>query len=61
MYKKIQFRPTVLGPLIHKIASSRIQTQDLTVCLCLNLKRGELDHSATTAGSEQCLYGHLIV
>ena len=31
-------------------ALSGIQTQDLTVCLYLNLKHGELDHMATTAG-----------
>ena len=33
--------------IIHKIESSGIQTQDLTICLYLNLKHGELDHSAT--------------
>ena len=27
-----------------------IQTWDLTICLCLNLKHGELDYSVTTAG-----------
>ena len=32
-------------------APSGIQTWDLTICLCLNLKHGELDHSATMAGS----------
>ena len=31
-------------------ASSMIQTQDLMVCLYLNLRHGKLDHSATTAG-----------
>ena len=31
-------------------ASRGIQTWDLTVCLWLNLKHGELDHTATTAG-----------
>ena len=36
--------------LIRKIALSGIQTLDLTVCLYLNLKHGELDHSATMAG-----------
>ena len=33
-------------------ALSGIQTQDLTICLYLNLKHGELDHSATMAGSK---------
>ena len=36
--------------LIYKITSSGIQTQELTVCLYLNLKHGELDHSSTRAG-----------
>ena len=31
-------------------ALSGIRTQNLAVCLYLNLKHGELDHSATTAG-----------
>ena len=42
--------------LIHKTTSSGIQTQDLTVCLYLNFKHGELDHSATTAGSKIQLF-----
>ena len=53
---------TMAGPLVLKAwqlnpepcylynASSGIQTQDLTVCLYLNLKHGELDQLATMAG-----------
>ena len=42
------FKIISLNGIILKVPSG-IQTHDLTTCFYLNLKRGELDHSATTA------------
>ena len=54
--KEVVVQDKLVSILICKIASSRIQTQDLTVCLWLNLKHCKLDHSTTTAGFAACLY-----
>ena len=42
-------------------ARSWIQTCDLTVCLYLNLKHGELDHLATMAGSLKIVIAFAVV
>ena len=38
--------------MVDIVVPSRIQTWNLTVCLYLNLKHGDLDHSTIMAGSE---------
>ena len=42
--------------LIHKIASSGIQSCDLSLCFYLNLKHDNLDRSATTASRNKTIF-----
>ena len=51
---RVQLRPYKFVR-INSHTLSRIQTPDLSICLYLNLKHGDLDRSTTTASLKACL------